>query len=244
MKMTPAPRSATSRTATKSFCDLVAVQRRRRLVEDEHVAAGAPSRRARGRSRRSSARPRSARSTGLADVERRAEVGDQLARRRGAPSRRRHRQQRPAAVLRSRSRFSMVESPADQAEVLVDEVQPGLGSPSAAVPSVISAAGIGLVQSGQDLDQRRLARAVLADEGDDLPRADLERDVVERPQTREGHREVADVEEVGHVGDPWPERERSGHRIVIPPISSRRPTASRTASRSPDSRSSPCSGRT
>ena len=47
-----------------------------------------------------------------------------------------------------------------------------------AVPS--DAARIGAVEPREDLRERRLSRAVLADQGDDLPGVDLERDVVER----------------------------------------------------------------
>ena len=41
-------------------------------------------------------------------------------------------------------------------------------------------AAVGLVDPGEDLDQRALARPVLADEGMDLARDEVERDVVER----------------------------------------------------------------
>ena len=53
---------------------------------------------------------------------------------------------------------------------------------------------VGLVEAGEDLDQRRLAGAVLADERADLAGLDREADVVERPLATErlrhvGHRE-------------------------------------------------------
>jgi len=52
----------------------------------------------------------------------------------------------------------------------VDEVKLGLALGAKADLG----AGIWVVQPGQDLDQGRLARAVLADQGDDLTAADLQ----------------------------------------------------------------------
>ena len=47
-------------------------------------------------------------------------------------------------------------------------------------------AGVGVVVTGQRLDQRRLAAAVLADERVDLAGRDLEGDVAQRPRAAEG----------------------------------------------------------
>ena len=56
-------------------------------------------------------------------------------------------------------------------------------------------AGIGLVHAGKDLDQRRLAGAVLAEKRMDLAAADVEIDVVERPRRGEPLDEALDDEE-------------------------------------------------
>ena len=52
-------------------------------------------------------------------------------------------------------------------------------------PSIEDRAGVGLVDAGHDLDQGRLARAVLAEQRMRLARADVERDAAERPHARE-----------------------------------------------------------
>jgi hypothetical protein len=51
------------------------------------------------------------------------------------------------------------------------------------------------VDAGEDLDERRFPRAVLAHEPDDLAAVDIERHVVEGPQARERLRQVPDFEE-------------------------------------------------
>ena len=58
--------------------------------------------------------------------------------------------------------------------------------------------GIGGDLAGQDVDQRRLARAVLADERMDLAGDDVEVHAVERADAGEGHRDAAGLEERGH----------------------------------------------
>ena len=50
----------------------------------------------------------------------------------------------------------------------------------------------------EDPDQRRLARAVLADESVDLSRPHVEVHAVERPHPRELHRHAARLDERGH----------------------------------------------
>ena len=70
-------------------------------------------------------------------------------------------------------------------------------------------AGIRLVQPGDDLDQRALARAVFADERVNLARAQRQRDVVKRQNTREGFADAADfqgdmIQLFGHATPPFP----------------------------------------
>ena len=65
------------------------------------------------------------------------------------------------------------------------------GSPS----SHASRARVGVVVARQDLDERRLARAVVADEGVHLAGADVEVDVVERLGAGERLRQVPDLED-------------------------------------------------
>ena len=64
-------------------------------------------------------------------------------------------------------------------------------------------AGVGLVEAGQDLDQRRLARAVLPEEAMDLPGEHVEVDVAQRlgpaEALRQGpQRQPRRLREVGH----------------------------------------------
>ena len=65
-------------------------------------------------------------------------------------------------------------------------------------------AAVGGMRAGDALDERRLARAVVADERHHLAAADLEVDVGERLHRPEGLRDVPELEEwrvvVGHVG--------------------------------------------
>ncbi len=77
---------------------------------------------------------------------------------------------------------------AGQAEVLEDEGQPGVAEPAQGdrqrhrlVVHAQLAAGFGLVVAGQDLDQRRLARAVLTQQRDDLSKSDVEVDAAQGP---------------------------------------------------------------
>src|SRR5690606_12781028 len=69
-------------------------------------------------------------------------------------------------------------------------------------------ARIGLVAAGDDVDERRLARAVGADEREDLARAHVERDVAEGGDVTEAARDALDLEHgsVDPAGDV--ERER------------------------------------
>ena len=86
----------------------------------------------------------------------------------------------------------------DEAEVLVDEAQPGverIGGRAEVERDAGHLGGgtlVGFVVAGEDLDDRRLARAVLADEGVDLAGGDLQVDVVQRPLPGERLRQVDD----------------------------------------------------
>ena len=84
----------------------------------------------------------------------------------------------------------------DQAEVLVDEAQP-VGHGPAHLEGDTVQLGVGVrvcrVVRREHLDERRLARAVLAHQGVDLARRDVDRDVVQRPRPGEGLREVPDL---------------------------------------------------
>ena len=66
-------------------------------------------------------------------------------------------------------------------------------------------AGVGLVKAGQDLDQRRLAGAVVADQPEHLARSEVERDVLERCHHTEA---LADVLDADRVGQPSLVRDR------------------------------------
>ena len=92
----------------------------------------------------------------------------------------------------------------DEAEILVDEADAG-GLGFAAVAEVQGLAGefgdragVGLVESGEDLDERRLTGTVLTDEGMRAPGADLDVEVVERDLPGKRFGEVAHDQQVGH----------------------------------------------
>ena len=85
----------------------------------------------------------------------------------------------------------------DQAEVLVDEAQAVRHGPAHLEGDTVELgvrARVGRVVGREQLDERRLARAVLAHERVDLTRRDVERDVVQRPRPGEGLREVPDLQ--------------------------------------------------
>ena len=69
--------------------------------------------------------------------------------------------------------------------------------------------GIGLLRARQDLDERRLARPVLADEREDLSRPHVQADVIER--THAGKR-LGDVTHLEHWTLGSPRCRRIGHR--------------------------------
>ena len=150
--------------------DVVVVERRRRLVEDRApaaAAASAPSRSRRAGAPRARATPRaardrwSARPCGPSASAARGPDGrlvDREARACGSP---------PSEMLCATERFGQ------QAELLVDDAQPELVRPapgcrsSTGSPSSSMRAGRRRVVAGQHLEQRRLARAVLAEQAVD-----------------------------------------------------------------------------
>ena len=71
----------------------------------------------------------------------------------------------------------------DQAEVLMDEVE-ALAQVRAVAESDLRPR-VRLVHAGEDLHERRLAGAVVTDDGDDLAGRDAQRDVVQRPHAGE-----------------------------------------------------------
>ena len=58
-------------------------------------------------------------------------------------------------------------------------------------------AGVRRMDAREDLHERRLAGAVVADDGDDLARRDVEVDVRERRDRSEGLRDAAQGEDAG-----------------------------------------------
>ena len=86
----------------------------------------------------------------------------------------------------------------DQPEVLMHEAQAGgpssgRGAEREGLPGDLGfGAGVGLVVAGEDLDESRLAAAVLSDQRVDLARGDLEIDPAKRPLGAKGLRHVPD----------------------------------------------------
>ncbi|MEZ5258976.1 MAG: hypothetical protein R2705_19440 [Ilumatobacteraceae bacterium] len=103
---------------------------------------------------------------------------------------------------------------ADQTEVLVHEADAGRAGRRAIAqrqrlaghPRLLIAL-VGLVVAGEDLDQRRFPGSVLADEGVDLARGDVERHVAERDLPGKRLRQMFDTQRVSH---PWPPTVRFG----------------------------------
>ena len=93
----------------------------------------------------------------------------------------------------------------DEMKFLMDEADAGLvhglrRDRVQGAPADRDRAGIRLVDAGQDLDDGRLAGAVLADEAVDLARPDLEAGAVEGADTRKGLDDVAQAEgDLDHV---------------------------------------------
>ena len=104
----------------------------------------------------------------------------------------------------------------DQAEILVDEPEtelvPGAGDPE---PERLAAdrdrgARVGGVHAGQHLDEGRLARPVLADEGVDLARPHVEVDACQCPLAREGLGQPPHLEHDARPARPWCPRRTRG----------------------------------
>jgi hypothetical protein len=87
----------------------------------------------------------------------------------------------------------------NQTEVLVDEVEGGACVAAAEHLAVgaehLDRAGVHLIDAGQHLHQGRLAGAVLADHGDDLPGSDLEREIGQRLGPGEGLGDARDPQQ-------------------------------------------------
>ena len=86
---------------------------------------------------------------------------------------------------------------ADEAALLVDHGDAGLGRALLVEAGdrravELDGAAVGPVDAGDEMHQRRLAGAVLADQRMDLAAPHLERDVVDGPHAREGLDDVAD----------------------------------------------------
>ena len=176
-KRIDAPAAAASRTSENSRSIALPRQEHRRLVEHEHAVAAPDAavlldrahdreqraldrlqvgrRRARGSSRSAVALERLARPGALAPP-------------RDAEARARRRDVGDAQVLEHAQRL-------DEPEVLVDEAEaelaelPGRERQPHLLAVDPELAGVGRVEAGEDLDQRRLARAVLPEEAVDLP---------------------------------------------------------------------------
>ncbi len=65
------------------------------------------------------------------------------------------------------------------------------------------AARIGLMIAGDHLDQRRFARAVVAEQSHHFIRADFEVDIVQRLHFAEGLGDVLHLEDIVHLGNSW-----------------------------------------
>ena len=131
-------------------------------------------------------------------------------------------------VVRDRHRL-------DETQVLVDEAEPGVEGGRRRpererdTGDLGDGARIRLVVAGEDLDDRGLAGSVLADEGVDLPDADVQVDVVEGPLSREGLAQPDDAQRGmigcarahgGHLGaNPTPCRRQSNviRSCTLPP---------------------------
>ena len=99
--------------------------------------------------------------------------------------------------------------PFDEAEILVDEGDPP--RPGACLVVGVGRAveehraAVGAVDAAEDLDERRLSRAVFTEESDDLARADGEAHVLQR---------AGAAERLGNIA----EFERRGSRQDLPPL--------------------------
>ena len=190
--------------------DLRSRQRRRGLVEHEDACLLLPTLE-RPRDGDTGALGGRERCHGHGDVEVVTQGPEELARRARLPAPR----DRAARALEVAPAEGQVVQRAEgrrQAEVLVYEAQAGLergGGVAEAERVPVDGrlrTGVGVVIPGEDLDEGRLARAVLADEGMDLVGFQLEVDAVESLLARKRLREPVD-----------PEHGRVSHRRASPP---------------------------
>ena len=86
---------------------------------------------------------------------------------------------------------------ADLEQILPVELQPATG---------------GVVDPADHVEHRRLARAVRADQSEDLTLVDAERQSVERDDATEGHRDLINFEQCHQSSSPRPLRSRSRNR--------------------------------
>ncbi len=115
-----------------------------------------------------------------------------------------------------------------QGQFLVDEAEAAARWPACGVsiatgsPSISDRAAIGMLEAGEDADQRRLAGAVGADQAVDLAGGDVEADAGERADAAEGFPDVVRGDEgrasrvpsPGLVRSPW-RRQSSSYRRPI-----------------------------
>ena len=119
--------------------------------------------------------------------------------------------------------------PVDQAEVLMDERNRQAAQRAGRVaPAELDAAGIQRVDAGEDLDQRGLACAVLAQQRQDLAGAELEVNVIERQRAPEALGYASELQHRCALRADRSIRRQSGRRgaqVGLPPGRSRRAPA-------------------
>ena len=180
----------------------VSVERGRRLVHEQHARARPP---ARARSRRAAARPCAGAPPGRRDRWRApTRASSSAARARGARSsgRAASRRAAPGRGPCSRRRSGRGTGPAAGRSARRRARARAAGrARRRARPPTSTRAGVGAVGAGDDLDQRALARAVLADERVDLARHELERHAAQRADAAEGFAHAGESQEAAHAPD-------------------------------------------
>ena len=122
------------------------------------------------------------------------------------------------SLPRKKFRVTLMSGMTD--EVLVDRRDPGVERVARrAEDDRLAVDGeralVGRVDAGQGLDQRRLARAVVAEQAGDLPGADRQRDVLDGDDGAEVLRDVAGLEEGWLVGRRRGRRPRSATGVGV-----------------------------
>ena len=111
--------------------------------------------------------------------------------------------------------------PIHQAEILMDEGDgQGIDAGADGMPVKDDLAGIGRVDPRQDLDQRRLARAILAEQRMDLARPDVEIHMVESQRAGKALGQARRRREADRWRSPFQELLGFSHRCSSPPPSS------------------------